>query len=311
MSMQFEENVSLARYSNLQVGGPARYFKAVSTREDLIEALQTARAMDLPVFVLGGGTNILWSDRGYDGLVLKPEISFIRRDGDTITAGVAVTMAALVDFSVKEGLAGLDWAGGLPGTFGGAIFGNAGCFGGEIKDSVAEVESVDIVSARPVKRGNKECHFGYRDSIFKSEDTHEIIVQATLRLKKGDPVELARRIVEQKQYREERQPLDRPNIGSFFKNVRIEDLPKGLVNTYQHVIKTDPFPVIPAAYLIHEAGLKGTAVGRAMVSPKHPNFLVNMGGAEAQDFIQLIARVKEGVRRKTGIELEEEIRMIK
>ncbi|MDD5710655.1 MAG: UDP-N-acetylmuramate dehydrogenase [Candidatus Colwellbacteria bacterium] len=309
--MQFEENVPLAAYSNLKIGGPARYFKVIRNKKELIESLYLAEEMDLRVFVLGGGTNILWSDRGYDGLVLKPEMDFIVRNGNELTVGAAVPMKDIVGFSVKAGLAGLDWAGGLPGTLGGAIFGNAGCFGGEMKDSVAEVESVDLKSAESKRRNNQECGFGYRDSVFKSGGISEIIVQATLRLEEGNADDLTRRVADEEKYREEHQPLDKPNIGSFFKNVRVEGLPRVQVDPYRHTLKTDPFPVIPAAYLINEAGLKGAACGGAVVSSKHPNFLVNNGGATTADFIALIEQVKKEVKSRTGIELEEEVRVIK
>jgi UDP-N-acetylmuramate dehydrogenase len=309
--MQFEENVPLNSYSNLRTGGPARYFKTVESKEDLIESIRLAKEMNLRVFILGGGTNILWSDEGYNGLVLKPDISFIKKDGNNIIAGTAVQMKDLVDFSVREGLAGLDWAGGLPGTLGGATFGNAGCFGGEIKDSIAEVESVDLESAEIKRRDSGECKFGYRDSVFKSGGVNEVIIQATLYLERGNREKLAEKIAEQKQYRKDHQPLDEPNIGSFFKNVKIEGLPEELVGPHRHTIKTDPFPVIPAAHLINEARLPGIASGGAMVSPKHPNFLINIGGATSADFIDLMGKIKSEVKKKTGIELEEEIRVIK
>ncbi|MBU2101539.1 UDP-N-acetylmuramate dehydrogenase [Patescibacteria group bacterium] len=308
--MEFQENISLSNYSNLKVGGPARYFKIAKSKEELRASLELAKKQDLKVFILGGGTNILWSDNGYHGLVLKPEIDFYEREENDVVAGSSVLMSKLVDFSIKEGLAGLDWAGGLPGTLGGAVFGNAGCFGGEIKDSVLEVESLSLESLDFKKRDNLACEFKYRDSIFKSGDVDEIIVQVRLGLNKGKKEELLARVMEQKQYREEHQPLDRPNIGSFFKNVRIEGLEEELVKPHRELIKTDPFPVIPAAHLIYASGLQGLKLGGAEVSSKHPNFLINTGDATTADFLGLMEQVKQKVKEKFGIELEEEVRVI-
>mgnify|MGYP001566039061 CR=1 FL=1 len=307
--MQFQENVDLKQYSHYKIGGPARYFFAPKNKEEMLEAVKKARAEKLSIFILGGGTNLLINDKGFNGLVLKPEIRDLKRAGNLVQVGAGVQMSELLSYLVSQSLSGFEWAGGLPGTVGGAIRGNAGAFGGETKDSVKEVVSLDIRDSEPnlVKRNNQACQFGYRNSIFKMNDGHEVIVEVEFELKPGDPAEIKKAIDEKIKYRHERQPLEYGNIGSIFKNVDVRKATPEVVAACSHVIKTDPFPVIPTAHLITEAGLKNRQIGQAMVSPKHPNFIVNLGGATAEDVRQLIAVVKEAVKSKFGVDLEEEV----
>ncbi len=307
--MQFQENVSLKDYSHYKIGGPARYFFAPKTAEELIEALKKAKQENLRLFILGSGTNLLISDNGFDGLVLKLEISGLLREGNLVRVGAGVSVAELLNYLVTQSLSGLEWAGGLPGTIGGAVRGNAGAFGGETKDLVKEVISVDtrMPDSGLIKRNRAGCEFGYRNSVFKINDGREIVVEAVFELKPGDPVEIKKAIDEKIKYRHDRQPLEFPNIGSIFKNVDVRLATPEVAAVCSHVIKTDPFPVIPTAHLITEAGLKSRQIGQAMVSPKHPNFIVNLGGATSADVKQLIALVKSSVKEKFGIQLEEEV----
>lgn len=307
--MQFQENVSLKQYSNYKIGGPARYFFAPKTVEELTEAVKKARAEKLPIFILGGGTNLIINDAGFDGLVIKPEVGGLKRKGNLILAGAGVLMSDLLNYVITQSLSGLEWAGGLPGTVGGAVRGNAGAFGGETKDNIKEVVSLDIKDVEPnlVKRNREACQFGYRNSIFKINDGHEIVTEAEFELKPGTAAAIKKVIDEKIKYRQERQPLEYPNIGSIFKNVDLHKAPAEVVEACQAVIKTDPFPVIPTAHLINEAGLKNRQVGQAMVSPKHPNFIINLGEATAEDVRALIKVVKTTVKEKFGVDLEEEV----
>ncbi len=218
-------------------------------------------------------------------------------------------MSDLLDFTAKNGLAGLEWAGGLPGTVGGAIRGNAGAFGSETKDAILEVTSIDISKKdiKLVKRNNLECKFGYRNSFFKQYDGREIITEAIFSFQKGEPAAIAKAIVEKINYRKMRHPMEYPNIGSIFKNVDLKIIAKNRQEDFLHVVKSDPFPVVPTAYLITEAGLKGVSFGGAMISSKHPNFIVNSLNASSSDVKHLIKLVKVTVKKKFGIELEEEI----
>ena len=319
----FQENISLSRYSSYKIGGPARYFFEAKSIEEIIKAVNRARQMKLPVFILGGGTNILFSDEGFDGLILKPNIQFIKRENNILRVGSGVSITQLLNYSINKNLSGLEWAAGIPGTLGGAIRGNAGAFGGEMKDIIEEVISLDLSKRQPkiIKRKNKECQFNYRHSIFK-KTKKEIILEAKLVLKKGDKKLIEETVQRNINYRLKNQPLDYPSAGSVFKNVPLAQINTDYkqinadnisVNqrTYQYLsafpIKTDPFPIIPAAYLISEAGLKGVSFGGAMISPKHPNFIVNVLNATAHDVKTLILLAKNEVYKKFKIKLEEEI----
>ncbi|MEK7590410.1 MAG: UDP-N-acetylmuramate dehydrogenase [Patescibacteria group bacterium] len=329
----FQNQVNLSRYSNYKIGGVAEHFYAADKIEKIIRAVEKARQAKLPIFILGGGTNLLISDKGFAGLVLKPDLKSLKFDGVLMKVGAGVPVSDLLEAAAAKSLAGLEWAGGLPGTLGGAVRGNAGAFGGEMKDCIKEVVSLDISGKTPVikKRNNKQCRFGYRDSAFKQLNGKEIILEVTLALVKGDKKAINFAIEEKIKYRQERQPLDYPNIGSIFKNVPLTrittDLNADIAQINKEVIrviprgnqrwpaftapvKQDPFPVVPVAHLIHQAGLKGVSFGGAMISSKHPNFIVNALSAKATDVKMLIRLIKASVNDKFGVGLEEEIQII-
>ncbi|HEY5220790.1 MAG TPA: UDP-N-acetylmuramate dehydrogenase [Candidatus Paceibacterota bacterium] len=321
---RLKENIPLSKFSHYKIGGPARFFFDAKSAKELQWAVKQAKVRKLRVFVLGGGTNVLIRDDGFDGLVLRPTIKDIKVKGTTITVGAGVMMADLLKFATAHSLAGLEWAGGLPGTVGGAVRGNAGCFGGEIKDVVASVESFDIKKMKIARRTGKQCAFAYRDSIFKKKNGAEIITHVTFSLARGNKKEIARVIKERITHRRERHPLDYPNIGSIFKNVPLYALHKKGSEQYkkaihesalvfrgsQFSVKEDPFPVIFAAKLISESGLRGVSTGGAMISPKHTNFIVNVLAARSDDVKNLIILAKAKVSGKFGIVLEEEVQLL-
>jgi UDP-N-acetylmuramate dehydrogenase len=308
----FEENISLAQYSNYKIGGPARYFFLANGLDDLGKAIVQAQSKKLPIFILGGGTNLLIGDRGFDGLVIKSDFQFIYRMENFLTVGAGLPVADLLAFCAAKGLAGLEWAGGLPGTVGGAIRGNAGAFRGEIKDNLMEVASLKLgglKNAQIIKRNREQCLFGYRDSVFKQKDGQEIIITATFQLRPGDPKAIGEAIESKIKWRQEKQPLDYPNIGSIFKNVDWRLVPRKWQKDEQikKHLKIDPLAVLPTAALIDKCGLKGVSCGGAMISSKHPNFIVNACSASSDDVRAVIDLIKKTVRRKFDIQLEEEI----
>ncbi len=310
----FQQGIKLSSHSNYKIGGSAGYFFEATNVNDILEALNhwgkvKSRDRVSDIFILGGGTNILINDSGFDGLVIKPSIKNLSREGENIRAGAGVLMSDLLEFAASEGLMGLEWAGGLPGTLGGAVRGNAGAFGGEIKDGIVEVVSLDINSLEPkiIKRNKSECAFSYRDSIFKRKNGQEIILEAVMALKPGDKNLIREKINEKIHFRATRHPMDYPNIGSIFKNVDYRRFKKLWQRDLKHIVKTDPFPVVPTAYLLSECGLKGVSLGGAMISPKHPNFIVNVLTATSEDVKKLIRLAKAEVENKFGIQLEEEI----
>jgi UDP-N-acetylmuramate dehydrogenase len=212
-------------------------------------------------------------------------------------------------FAAENNLSGLEWAGGLPGTLGGAIRGNAGAFKGEIKDNLLNVKSLRLEDGEFVERSNAECEFGYRTSVFKKK-RGEIIFEATFKMSPGVKEGILSVAKEKIEYRKSKQPLEYPNIGSIFKNIPLEKFKNGLTEELKTHIKNDPVPLIPAAVLISQTGLKGEQIGGAQVSEKHANFIVNAGGAKAVDVKNLIDLVRDKVKQKFGVELETEVESV-
>ena len=312
-----KQNVSLKDYSNYKIGGNASYFFEVFSKEDLIKGLKNwyEISLDFPVnkkeiFVLGNGTNVLFSDDGFYGLVIKNSINGINIQDNIITVGAGEELSSLLDYCVKNSLSGLEWAGGLPGTVGGAVRGNAGAFRGEIKDNLYEVISLNLKTFKTVKRNNKDCELSYRNSVFKNKAADEIIISVSFKLIKGEKQEIKNKTQEKIEYRRAKHPLEYPNIGSIFKNVPIEKFLDTQMKDLSQYIKNDPFPLVPTAKLIFLTGLKGERVGDVMVSTKHTNFIVNMGDGKATEVKRLIGFIKDRVREEFSIELEEEIMYI-
>ena len=320
--MNIRKNVNLAKYSNYKIGGPADYFLEAKTVADLQRGIKIAAERNLPIFILGSGTNLLISDKGFKGMVVRPALQSIKViKNNFVEVGSGLLVNDFINFTIRNGLSGMEWAGGLPGTVGGAVRGNAGCYGGETKDLIVSVKSVRLADGKTIKRNNKQCLFGYRDSVFKQNNGKEIIVSAIFRLKPGKKEEMKKLIQEKIDHRLSRHPMDRPSIGSTFKNIPLAQIcPEGSKKYSEAVwksefkfkkvvfpVKNDPFPVIPVAYAISKVGVMGKSAGGAMVSPKHPNFIINMGGAKARDVEELISLVKKSVWRKFKIRIEEEI----
>lgn len=299
------ENVLLSDFSNYRIGGPARLFAKISSFKELIEVLK--QVYDNKVFVLGEGTNVLINDRGFDGLVIHNKIKGFKPGENNLSVGSGVLVKEILDYCIENSLSGFEWAGGLPGTIGGAVRGNAGAFGGETKDSVSKVESIDLKTLEIKKRTNRECNFSYRNSIFKKDGKGEFILFVNLRFEKGNKDEIASKINEKIEYRKKKHPLEYPNIGSIFKNFSFESLPENLKKEFGQYMKNDPFPVMPTAKIIALSGVKGARVGGAMLSDKHTNFIVNTDHATSNDVRELIRLVKQKVKEKFGLSLEEEI----
>jgi UDP-N-acetylmuramate dehydrogenase len=292
---EFQENISLKDFTTYKIGGNARYFFVASSEEDLISAIKKARQDDLPFFLLGGGSNILFSDNGFDGLVIKLEFQDIKVENNIIYAGAGVLLKKAVDIALDNELTGLEWATGIYGTVGGAVRGNAGAFGKFASDITHKVKvlKIDALEAEEM-----ECYdAGYRDSCFKRDD-NLIILSASFELQKGDKNQIKQEMDKTLKYRIERHPLNFPSAGSVFKNILYEDL---------EIEEFKDLGFVPAGYLIEQAGLKGKIIGGAQVSEKHANFIVNINNARAQDVKDLIDLVKETILEKYNINMEEEI----
>ena len=303
-----QKNVPLAPYTTFKIGGKARYFFVAKTTQDILKAMGVARELRVPFFVLGEGSNVLVSDKGFNGLVVRILNTEYQILHTKLYSEAGVSFPAIVLAAGKRGLAGLEWAGGLPGTVGGAVRGNAGAFGGEVKDSLISVECVDE-KGNVRKLSNKECKFSYRSSLFKQKKW--IVLSAVFQLKSGNKKSIEQIAKDHIQYRKERHPLEFPNAGSIFKNCDLKLIPLKLQDFVKPAVKVDPFPVVPTAFLIHQAGLKGLKQGGAQVSEKHPNYMVNLGGARAKDVCLLIKKVKQRIKSKFSVDLEEEIEFVK
>lgn len=286
--MQIRENEPLSKHSTWRVGGPAKFFVEAVSSDTVIEAIEWARSEKIKFVVIGGGTNILPADSGYDGLIIKVTNRQIRVEGDRViaTAGAITSMVARA--AAEASLTGLEWAVTIPGTIGGAVVGNAGCFGGEMSQVVEEVQVV-----RHVARGgqlavlkNSELDFSYRHSALKGSDI--TLLEVTMKLKPGDTDQIKTTMDQWITKRKESQPLGSSCAGCVFKN------PEG----------------DSAGRLIDVTGLKGQTVGGASVSTDHANFILNDGTATADHIIQLISLIKTRVRDEFGIQLEEEVQYI-
>jgi UDP-N-acetylmuramate dehydrogenase len=305
--LKIKEKIPLKEYTTFKIGGPARYFFVAKSKEDLKNAILWAKKKKLPFFILGGGSNVLFSDNGFNGLVIKLQNTQYEIRNTKIVAEAGVPLQKLVLESVKKGLSGLENLAGIPGTLGGAIWGNAGAFGREIGDLVEEVKILQIANGKLqiVNLKKEDCKFGYRESIFKKKNW--IILEATLKLKKGKKKEIEEKIKKILRLRKEKQPLEFPSAGSVFKNVPIKKVPKKIREKFKEKIK-DGF--LPAGVLIDAVGLKGFQIGGAKISEKHANFIVNVGEAKASDVKELIEKIKKGVKKKFKIQLEEEIKLV-
>ncbi len=279
-------NVSLKEYTSFKIGGSAELFVVPNNLMELIHVLTILKENNISYFLLGAGSNLLISDKGIKGAVIKlgDGFDYAHAKDDYILAGAGVSLAKLASCAKDAELSGLEFASGIPGSLGGALYMNAGAYGGEMKDVVTEVSYID--SDALVKTIScSECDFGYRKSIFSSGD--KIIISAKFILKKGARDEILKTMRELNAKRKEKQPLEYPSAGSTFKR------PEG------HF----------AGALIEEAGLKGYAIGGAQVSEKHAGFIINTGDATASDVCELIEYVKKTVYEKFNVELEPEVRI--
>lgn len=308
-----KNNILLKNFSNYKIGGPASFFLEVSSVEDLVSGLKQWRQIpgSLKTFILGRGTNVLFQDRGFDGVVILNKFSGIEKDQDLIKVASGTQYSDLLDFCIENSLTGLEWAGGLPGTVGGAVRGNAGAFKGETKDTVVKVKSVNLSDYSEVERWRKDLGFSYRDSIYKSGvGRDEFITYVWFGLSGGFRDEIAKKTQEKIDYRWERHPMEYPNIGSMFKNIPLEKVPQNLKKEFAPYVKDDPFPIVPCAKLLALAGLKGRRLGGAQVSEKHPNFIINVANASSADVLGLMEIEKKEIFDKYGLVLELEVTIL-
>lgn len=281
--IDIKQNEIMKNHTSFKIGGKCDYFVIPKNSQQLKAVINKAKELNLPVFVLGKGSNLLVSDNGVEGVVISMlGLNEIEVNGDEITAGAGVSVAALCVAALNNGLSGLEFAYGIPGSVGGGLYMNAGAYGGEFSDTVIKAEYLSY-EGELVTVDAKDMALGYRTSIFKQNGG--IILSATFKLKQGESQKIKAAMDDFMDRRKTKQPLEYPSAGSTFKR------PTGYF----------------AGALIEENNLKGVSLGGAMVSEKHAGFVINYDNATANDVKGLMAKIQKTVKENNGVELEPEI----
>lgn len=288
-----EEGVPLAPLTTLRIGGPARFYVRAERAETLAAALSIARAERIDHLLLGGGSNLLVADEGFGGLVIHNLVTGLEMDGTSIWVASGESFHGLIERAADAGLDGLGFAAGVPGSVGGAVFGNAGCYGQAIGDLIEELVLVGPGDQGRRAVGPRDLSFDYRRSALKGSGA--VVESITLKLSEGDPDTLRAAIEDKLTVREQKHPVDLPSAGSYFKNLP-PDEPGGRR--------------VAAGLLLDRCGCKGLRVGGAAVFERHANIIVNPGAATARDVLELAEEMKRRVRERFDVELEEEVQHV-
>jgi len=310
--VNLRRNVPLKDFTTFKIGGEANYFYIVKSKEELIKVLKAAEKNGTPFFILGGGSNILFSDSGFKGLIIKMEMSELKISANAVYAEAGAMLPEIAKETAKKGYGDLSWMGGIPGTLGGAVFQNASAFGRSIADSLRTVAALDILNGMKIKNYTaKECNFSYKKSIFK-ENPNLIILSAILRLKKQPVHDAVSSLEKYINYRRAHHPLDFPSAGSVFENFLLNNeknikIAEEIFKKYPEIQDFSKKGFIPAGFFIEKCGLKGKRIGGAKISEKHANFIINYDHASARDVLKLTDSIKKEVRKKFRIDLKEEI----
>ena len=277
----------MSRHTTFRIGGPADYFVTPHTKEEIRQVIRLCKEEEIPFAVLGNGSNLLVGDKGFRGVIIQlfKNFSDIIIEEETIYAQSGALLVRLANQAAEQGLTGLEFASGIPGTLGGAVVMNAGAYGGEMKDVIlwSDVLTED---GEFLRLSGEELELGYRTSVIQKK--HYFVLGAALRLKKGDQNEIRSVMEELKEKRVSKQPVEYPSAGSTFKR------PEGYF----------------AGKLIMDTGLRGFSVGGAQVSEKHCGFVINKGGATAEEVQLLMKEVADRVEEKFGVRLEPEVKML-
>ncbi|MDD4377000.1 MAG: UDP-N-acetylmuramate dehydrogenase [Eubacteriales bacterium] len=287
-----EENVlidaEMKDFTSFKTGGKAAVLVIPKSVDQLQYVLKTLEAEKIKHMVLGNGSNILFTDKGYDGVVVKlgNEFGEIYTEGESVIAGASALLSTVSKFALREGLTGMEFASGIPGTIGGAAFMNAGAYGGEMKDIIDKITIIKADGSEIKDLVVDQLNLGYRQSVL--QETGDMVLSVRLNLKKGNIESIEEKMKDFMKRRNDKQPVNYPSAGSFFKR------PEGYF----------------AGKLIEDAGLKGLTVGGAQVSTLHSGFVINVGGATATDIVDLMHLIQNTVYDKFGVKLEPEVRII-
>lgn len=308
--MIFRKDEPLAQYTTFKIGGAAKLFAEASNAIELAECYERAQEEHLPVFVFSGGSNILFSDNGFPGLVVRVVDGGLQmQQSGRLSVGAGRSLSETVVAACEAGFSGLENLSGIPGSVGGAVRGNAGAFGTEIGDRVVSVKALHSETGVVKEYSRSECAFGYRMSFFKLHPEY-IVLSVEIQLSPSTaPDSLLLLAQEIRDKREERHPQEVFCAGSFFMNPVVND--ERLRKEFAHDTGKEPKDEkLPAGWLIDSVGLRGKMIGHAKISEIHPNYLINTGGATAEDVITLASIVKQRVRDELGVQLQEEVQFV-
>lgn len=299
-----KKDVSLGQSNTFRIKTKTSYLAIVSNKKQLIKSLQWAKANSLPFFIFGNGSNVLFIDKKYPGLIIQIRNNRIRKiNPQAIIAPAGIMLELLLGKFIKMKYQGLEWVAGIPGTLGGAVCGNAGAFGKEISQVVKKVKTIDTETYQEKTYLSKDCQFKYRDSIFKKNK--EIIWEVEMQVKKGNRETIIQQASENRNYKIQRGLFKYPSAGSVFKNIYAKEVPE----KYRKQAKIQGGK-ISAGWFIDQCGLKGKKIGGAMISDFHANIIINFNQATAKNILDLISFCKEKVFKKFKIKLQEEIIVI-
>jgi len=304
-NLTVSRDTPLSRHTRFGIGGPADLYAETVSAEAFIAALAAAHASGIPTMVIGGGTNLIVSDDGFRGIVLRYRAQSLRAANGLVFADAGAVLQDLVDYTVERGLKGLETLAGIPGSVGAAVYGNAGAYGHSISERVVSVRFYDGRDVRVFD--NEACEFRYRESIFKQHKDW-IIFSTQLRLDAANAEELRKISGDIVKIRNEKFPVTMKCAGSIFKNLLLKELPEEVAA--QVPGSTVREGKVPAAWFLEQVGAKGMQRGDIHVAPYHANLIYNAGAGSARDLCALIAMLKSRVRERFGIELEEEVQYV-
>jgi UDP-N-acetylmuramate dehydrogenase len=320
--MQIHKDFDLSQILWFRIGGKAKYLLQCENREDILKALDFVEEHHPNrLFVCGLGSNLLFTDEFFDGVVIQimaSEHPSIRFHDETMTAFAGDVLDTVIQTSFNHKLVGLEWAGGLPGTVGAGVRGNVGAFGGEIKDRLvsAEVFSFDDKNIDVMELSNEDLHFSYRNSLIK-EEKNMIVTAATFQLSPSETATLVKArstYATNIEYRKTHHPLEYPNCGSVFKNIKKPEEVAKILTVWPDIktlVEEKWHGKVSMGYLNTRLGFKGYKIGNAQVSEKHANFINNLGGATAQDVLTIIAHIQDMVEETFSIRPEVEVEIVK
>lgn len=303
--LTISEDSPLANYTRFGLGGPATLFADAISPEAFMEALRTAREMNLPWVVIGKGSNLIVADEGFDGVVLRFSCSRVGHHGTSLRADAGATLQSVVDRSIKLGLRGMETLTGIPGNVGAAVYGNAGAYGHSMQERVSEVQFTDGSLVRTFTKA--ECEFHYRESIFKNRKEW-VILSATLEFAEDDPEKLAKIAHDIREIRDAKYPPSMRCAGSIFKNLIFRELPAPVQAVVpEKVIREGK---VPSAWFLEQVDAKGLRRGDIQVAAYHANLIYNDGDGTATDLVAVIHELKQRVWDRFGFPLEEEVQYV-